>query len=172
MLHHALTLLAVLALPQLASADDGLTGWVPSRSTAREARAARLEASLAEDLQKLPHVRAARVHLALPASERLPLDRPLPPPTASILLEVTQPASQPERARNLAAAAVMDLTPANVAVEMVPARPEASEERLVDVGPFRVAEAHAGALRATLAALLGVNVALAGWVLLGRRRRA
>jgi type III secretory pathway lipoprotein EscJ len=148
-----------------------LRAFLPS-ATARVAdQQARGEALLERRLSLLPGVRAAQVRLLLPERERAPLDRPLPPARAHVLLRADDPArpSQADVAR-VVAEALPELAPLELSLTRTPpARPPAPAPS-VRVGPFWVAPASALPLRIALAACLLSNVVLACLLLLRWRR--
>ncbi len=144
----------------------------PRSDELQRERVRALEQRLVDTLMALPEVRAAAVQLGLPAQAELPLDRPLPAPSASVVLRVRGEAPSRAELWQLVRAAVPDLALENLAVVVRSTpQPMVSPEPLVSVGPFRVAADSAAQLRIALALLLGVNTLLAGLVL-ARSRRA
>lgn len=143
---------------------------LPDPDERRLRREHALAGELAATLRELPGVRAARVHLSLPA--RMGFSRePAPPGSATIVLRA-DPAvvpGAPEIAR-LAAGAVPGLPVENVEVQ-VHAEPVACPE-LVSIGPVRVTRETAILARLGVAALLVVCLGLAtGMMLIGLRLR-
>jgi type III secretory pathway lipoprotein EscJ len=148
-----------------------LRAFLPSATARTADQQARGEALLERHLSLLPGVRGAQVRLLLP--EREPLDRPLPPARAHVLLRAGDPAqpSQADVAR-VVAEALPELAPIELSLSRTPpARPPAPAPS-VRVGPFWVAPASALPLRIALAACLLSNVVLACLLLLRWRRGA
>lgn len=161
----------------LDAADRGQL--VPSQA----AEHAHLVAGLAGDLEKtigsVDGVLAARVHLNLPVRDAL-RDGPSPKATASILVEHrgATPPLAPESIQRIVAGGAPGLAPADIAVVFVsrPARPGAGRTDLAHVGPITVARGSSTMLKAALAGLVVVVLALAAaclalWTRLARVRR-
>jgi flagellar biosynthesis/type III secretory pathway M-ring protein FliF/YscJ len=142
-----------------AQGDRPLLATEPEVRGRREAALSRTVASM---LRELPGVQRARVRVALPppqAFDAVAAERP----RASVTLAVRADAADDARVRALVAAAVADLHPDDVLVTRVPA-PTDPPFAAAWVGPFAVHPASAGALRGTLAGLLGLVAALAAAV--------
>lgn len=147
---------------------------VPTAGQERARMAAALGADLARAIETMPGVHDARVQIGLADPSVVPLDETPPASSASVLLHVEEGASvDDDGVRALVAGAVPGLTPERVALVRSPMRaPHVPAEPLVSVGPIYVTQGSAFALRAVLAALLGVNVLLAAAVgVVVRRRR-
>lgn len=150
----------------------GERGLVPSASEERAREAAATAGELARSIEALEGVERARVHIAL-AAQAGPLDAERTPPTASVLIEQRRGARVDEDAvRTLVAGAVSDLAAERVAVVRTNARAvRRREARLVTIGPIAVSRGSAALLKAILALSFGLNIALAGAVILARTRR-
>lgn len=149
---------------------------VPTATEERARLVAGLGGELATSLETIEGVLDARVHLALPDPSRFRLDEERPRPRASVLLKhrgATPPYSE-EAVRALVAGAIEDMRPEDVAVVGVPSSPapEPRERGLAQVGPFAVATASAGPLKAVLVVALLLHLLLASLlvVVLVRRR--
>jgi type III secretion protein J len=133
----------------------------PAEERARWAAATAGE--LSRSLARMPGVRNARVHLALPgALDRL--DGEPPPITAAVLIErrLGAAAIADEPVQKLVAAAVTGLEPYRVAViQVTPAAQEPSAPVWARVGPFVVARDSAGWLRVVLAGALALHLMMA-----------
>lgn len=131
------------------------------------ARSLRLERRIAELLAHGAGV-GARVQLTLPEATELPLDAPLPHPRAVIVM--------PEAARGASDSDLTDVVRSTLAddraevVVLRQRRQAPPTRRLVSIGPFRVDEGSAGALRSTLAVMFITNALLALLVLAQARR--
>lgn len=182
----ALHLLAEEGLPRQRPQAPRGAGLLPLPQELNDARAQALEEQLSATLERLPQVREARVHLALPLSDPLPAppddprSRQQPArPQASVLLRLRAQASPPgAEVAQLVARAVPGLSPAEVSVVIAPAPsratadPAFADRGLVRVGPLLVApssERWASALIALC--LLGPAALLLtlGWTRLRRR---
>jgi type III secretion protein J len=147
----------------LDAADRGQL--VPSQA----AEHAQIVAGLAGDLERTlgdaPGVLSARVHLNVPARDPL-RDGPPAKATASVLVEHrgATPPIAPESIQRLVAGGAPGLAAADVTVVFVPhpTRPPASRLDLGHVGPIAVARGSVSTLRAALAALTVLVLALAG----------
>jgi hypothetical protein len=150
-----------------------LRAFLPSAAARAAEQQARGEGLLERRLTLLPGVRAAQVRLLLPEREREPLDRPLPPARAHVLLRADDPAqpSQADVARVLAEA-LPELAPIELSLSRTPPARLPAPPPSVRVGPFWVAPASAPPLRIALGACLLSNVVLACLLLLRWRRRA
>jgi hypothetical protein len=156
-----------------------LTRWLPSP----EARAAREQARLARALEallaELSGVERVRAAVSLPQQDQVPLDRPLPPVQATLVVRVRAGAADAARLEALARGVLPQgalvhlersesvLVPREQGPRLVAPAPVAATR----VGPFQVAAGSAGWLRTTLGALLVSNALLAGLVLVKRARR-
>ncbi|GAB4201313.1 MAG: hypothetical protein OHK0013_13150 [Sandaracinaceae bacterium] len=142
----------------------GEGGLVPTATEERARWTAALAGELAQSIERIDGVLDARVHLALPQSERLALDAPRPRARASVLVRHRGDVAPYDESaiRRLVAGAVQDLAPEDVAVVAVPSPPPPSGERqLSQVGPFSVGRSSATGLKVTLGTLLATNVLLA-----------
>ncbi len=155
-----------LPLPD-AQCGEARASWLlrlaPSHEARLRARTRDLEQRLARSLRELPEVRDAQVQITVPDAAELPLDEPLPAPSASLVLVVQGRAPTGDELWQLARAVVPELTPEHLALvvrQSAPARP--ASRPLVSVGPFRVAAESAAALRLALALSFGANALLAG----------
>jgi type III secretion protein J len=151
---------------------------LPSATEERARYGAALSADLEETLERLPHVLAARVHLALPAGESLLGENVPKHPTASVLLKTKGPLSVSESdLRRLIAGAVPAMELADVNVVLAPAPGDGPLQPYDRLGPLRVAPASRATL-ATLAAsglvvvlLLSLGLVLTALRLVALRRR-
>lgn len=147
----------------LEAADRGQL--VPSQA----AEHAQLVAGMAGDLERtlgaVEGVLAARVHMNLPAPGGL-REGPAAPSTASVLLEHrgTTPPLAAESIQRLVAGGAPGLTPSDVAVVFVSraARPSSTGADVAHVGPIAVAKSSTTTLKAALAGLVLLVLALAG----------
>lgn len=146
---------------------------IPTAGEERARLAHALAADLARTIELLDGVRSARVHVGLPDASVIPMDDAPIAPSASVLVRHAEGTTIDEAAiRTLVAGAVPGLTPERVAVVSRVARPPGEHTALEHVGPIAVTAGSANPLRAVLAALLLVNVALAigiGGLLMRRR---
>jgi type III secretory pathway lipoprotein EscJ len=160
----ALLVLALTSSAVLARADahTPLAGLVPDADERSERRARALESSLRPLLATLAGVERAELRVDLPDSSSAPLDRPLPVPTASVLLVLAPDAIAPadREVHLLVTGAALELAAARVSVAHTRARPTAappSEPRV--------------SVRVALAVSLLANVMLATFVLARLKRR-
>lgn len=147
------------------------SGLLPSPADEHLRREHALAGELAATLEQLSGVAQARVHLRLPAPSQLSGQTNFEP-RAAVLLRCDSPTAQPdiEATKRLLVAAVPGLLPERIAVEIT--RSTSPPERLVRVGPLRVAQASAAATRALLAGLLGLVLLMgAALCVLGWRQR-
>jgi len=150
---------------------------VPSREADRAAELDRLGKSLAQSLELIDGVVAARVHLAVPARDPF-ADADAPPPSASVILRCASSlAVTDDELRRAVASGVAGLDPSRVSVLRVVARPAPPAAELVRVGPFTTTTESAGKLRAVVslfAVLSGVGAifGLFTWFRRKRPRRA
>lgn len=139
----------------------------PSARELHAQRSAELERRIERTLTALPEVAAARVQLTLPLEAEVPLDGPLPKPSAALLL--TTRASEPSD-RDYAAIVASALSGREPTLTIVRRPlPQPASARVVQLGPFRVEERSAFALRVTLTVTLVTNALLA-LLLLGKVR--
>jgi type III secretory pathway lipoprotein EscJ len=128
-------------------------------------------ARLAAQLRTLPGVASASVVVRRPAPDPLAPSSSassVPPASAGILVVGPEAAQAPARA--LAQAALPELTPAAIALVVVPA-PGATAE-VAKVGPFWVARRSRAALVGALVGALGIIAGLALTLAARERRRA
>ena len=149
---------------------------LPTPQDERARWAAALAGELSRSLERMRGVREARVHLAVADAEQ-PLDAPVPPPKASVLLQRARgmPALPEQPVRALVAGAVDGLAPERVTVVQVEAEPaaETAGARLVQIGPIAVSRGSMAAFKGLVAAALALNLLLAlALVALLRRARA
>lgn len=151
------------------------SGLVATPEEERARLSAASAGELARSLERIEGVANARVHLVLPSAAR-PLDAPVPPAQAAVLLvrRAGGPAIDEQAVRALVAAAVSGLTPNAVAIVQTQATPVTETAvSTVRVGPFSVRRESAPLLRGVLAATLVLDIALAAaliWTV--RRKRA
>ncbi len=150
---------------------------VPTATEERARLARALGGELARAIESLAGVRSARVHVALPDATGLPLDaRASRSPRAAVLVHHVAGSAPDEAAiRALGAGGVGALDAADVVVvSRVVGEAPSAPRGLAYVGPIAVSRGSASPLRALLAALLTINLALAGAlvVVLQRRRAA
>jgi len=177
-LARALALLAAERLPRapVAGFDDlyAKSGLVVTASEERARAGAATAGELSRTLEGLPSVLKARVHVALPDSQRA-LDEPRAPAKASVLIERRDdaPALDETRIRTLVAGAVEGLEPAAVTVvQLAVATPRPWQRSLVRIGPIAVSAASVPALKAVLGVSLALDLLLAlALVVLVRGRR-
>jgi type III secretion protein J len=148
----------------LEAADRGQL--VPSQAAEHAQLVAGLSGELERTLGTVEGVLAARVHLNLPPRDGL-RDGPPPKATASVLVEHrgTTPPLAPESIQRLVAGGAPGLAPADVAVVFVPRiarRADGSRPDIAHVGPIGVARGSITTLRASLAGLVLLVLALAG----------
>lgn len=155
--------------------SNPLAQLFPSATARAEQERAALSGRLEQALRARPGVSDAKIMITLSTADRVPLDQPLPPPRAAIMLQVDDPAFDLEPARALAASLLPPATEltlqavrARTAALSNPSAPDTISIRRV--GPFQVAPSSAGWLRGTLAALLITNAVLALLLLRGRAR--
>lgn len=120
--------------------------------------------SLARLLRALPGVVDATCALTLDDVASAPLDRPLAPPRAAVVLRVRGQGPDDQAVRALAQSVVRDLSAEGVTIHRHRVEAEAAPP-LVRVGPLEVAATSAALLRAVLALSLASNALLAGLVL-------
>ncbi|MDB4975589.1 MAG: hypothetical protein JWN48_3930 [Myxococcaceae bacterium] len=156
-----------------------LVRLAPTAESVAHARKLALEGRLARALASWPEIARAEVMLALPSAAEAALDRPLPDSRATVVLTrrsrgLTAPSAPPpsgpsevEIVRLLSAAVpgfmARDLTLLEH-VEPAASTPPVAHP-LVAVGPFRVAEESAFALRGALALSLAMHAFFAAIVL-------
>lgn len=177
-LPRALTVLEANGLPRAPETSLASTFGETSLIATPDEERARMMSALAGELSltiaRLPGVRDARVHIALP-SQPASLDAPRGRPTASVLLRTEPAASVDETStRALIAHAVEGLDVADIHIVRVNDEGEAQAANLENVGPFSVARGSSAALTVTLAVLLMTNVLLAasvGWLGLRANRQ-
>lgn len=177
--HTAVQILAGAGLPRAnagVSSGEERGGLVPSDDAERSRRQRTLERDLAATLVSLENVREARVHLTLPAPPLRPGSRGAEagPARASVLLVVRAGDEAPSDAavRALVIGAVDGLVADAISVVVAPVDvPPAPVSRLVELGPFAVAEESLTPLRTIVWAAGGFILALALSVLLLARRR-
>jgi hypothetical protein len=151
-----------------------------------EVRAEREQAALEQKLERLlagqPGVEHAEVVLSLPRVAQVPLDQELPPARATVSVRVQDPKAELGAVSELARSALPEGTELRLIRRAGTGTGARSEQEARQgaprtaqgvrrVGPFRVEEPSAGALRATLAGLLASNAVLAGLLLWRRARR-
>ncbi len=150
-------------------------GGLIERPEAERARyAAALAGELTRSLEAIDGVERARVHLALAPPSGAPLDAPVPPSRASVLLqERGRAAIDDDAIRALVAGAVPDLPAGAVSVVRSPLADAAPPERaFAPVGPFAVRRDDATPMRLVLAASFALNLLLAVAIVAVLRRRA
>lgn len=151
----------------------GSAALIPSRDDDHARALGTTGRELARSLETIAGVQSARVHLA--ALRRDPFaDSDAPPPTASVLLNLRRGAEPLEdrKVQALVASAVPGLSPDRVAVVRVFQSAIATPE-LARVGPFMTTRDSAPRLRAALAVLASLNIALVALVLgIWARKRA
>lgn len=163
----ALALIDAQHLPKRAApgldelyADSGM--WTtPDQERARHAAA--VAGELSRSIERLQGVIDARVHLALPGPPNA-LDALPPLPKAAVLIRRLRAAPPVDDAivRALVAGAVDGLSAERVTVVQVEASaPAIAVPTFVHVGPFVVERNSAATFRALLAAVLGLDLALA-----------
>lgn len=144
---------------------------VPTAGEERARIAAAQAADLERSLATLPGVHDARVHLGIADPSVVAVDAPAPDTVASVLVHTTDGASIDEASvRALVAGAIPGATPEHVTLVVAPAPAEPPSSPFVHVGPLAVAAGSAWTLRGLLAALLGMNVVLAGGLVVVLRR--
>ncbi|MFO8070749.1 MAG: hypothetical protein R6V85_02635 [Polyangia bacterium] len=143
-------------------ADRSLGGsLIPSPAERHLRRERLLAADLADTIEKLWKVEAARVHLELADRSLWSRDRDAGSSAAVVLRVAKGAAPREERIRELAAAAIGELEPESVEV-FVAEQPGVKAVETQRVGPLRVAADSATATRALLGALLAACLLLAG----------
>jgi type III secretory pathway lipoprotein EscJ len=150
-----------------------LVRLAPTPSALHEARLRALEAELTRMLRALPDVVEVTAHVWLPIASEHPLSAPLPRARIAIALARRAQAAPASALSAQVSRLCRALSPAltDAQIELVesvvtPAKPASA---LVQIGPFRVEESAATALRLTLGLSLFANVLLAGWVLFRAR---
>jgi type III secretion protein J len=163
----AIALIEAQRLPHReASGVDALYRESALLATPQEERArwtAATAADLARTLERLPGVLDARVHLTLPEAAPA-LDAAPPELKAAVLLRSARGAARVDDSsvRALVASAVDGLRPERVTIVQVLADAKAAPAPLlVHVGPLAVSRGSAAALRALLAAALGLDLLMA-----------
>lgn len=141
---------------------------VPSPAMTQARRDADRARALDAQLRALPGVVAARSLVRTPVDDPLAPAHRDAPATASIAIhaEASRAAALTDEARRLAGAALPDVDAAHLTIVVA----EAAPQGLATVGPFQVAPTSRGPLRATLAAVLGLIIALAGYIAWRERR--
>ncbi|MBX7194655.1 MAG: type III secretion inner membrane ring lipoprotein SctJ [Sandaracinaceae bacterium] len=137
---------------------------VPTATEERARMTAALSGELAQSIESIDGVLDARVHIALPQAQALPLDAPRPHARASVMVRYRgqSPPYDEAAIRRLVAGAIEDMSVDDVAVVGVAAAPAAESERqLATIGPFSVSRGSATGLKAAFATLLGSNLLLA-----------
>lgn len=147
-----------------------LPSFIPSLTEEERTRELALERELALTLQKLAHVREARVHLDLPPPFAA-LDHPPPAGSASLLLVADGPTLDDEAVRALVRGAALELAGASIAITRSEVRRPSASEPLVSIGPLRVSPQSAPLTRALLGGLLASNVFLATVLIAYVRRK-
>jgi type III secretory pathway lipoprotein EscJ len=146
----------------------------PSAAELRRERSHVLEQTIARLCAALHGVTRVEVSVQLPAEEQLPLDRPLPRASVSVVAQRRDAVWQRDEIERIVLAQLPMLQARDVAVvesAIEPTSARKSAQALVPIGPFRVHPASARGLRASLALLLASNALLAS-VLLWRTRRS
>ena len=158
---------ALLAAATLACACSGDLVPTPARTQATRdaARATALDAQL----RALPGVVDVRAMVRTPVDDPLAPQRQEPPASASVAVhaEASRAAALAGEVRALAAAALPDVDAARLTVVIAEATPTTA---MAKVGPFEVAPRSRGPLRATLAIVFGLIIALAGFIAWRERR--
>ena len=154
----------------------GESSLVPTATEERARYAAALSGELARSVEAISGVVDARVHVAIPDTQNFALDDAAPKARASVLVKYQAGSSFDARAiRALVAGAVEGMRDDDVAVVGVRAAalPRGTPS-LVHVGPIAVTRGSAFALKAMLAAALGLHLVLALClvVVLSRKRRS
>jgi type III secretion protein J len=177
----AIALLARENLPPRASPGVlealGESSVVPSRLAEHAKWSAGIAGDLERSLRGVDGVLSARVHLGVPATERLDPEGATEKPTAAVLIRhrgATAPVA-PGEVQRLVGGAVPGLSPERVNVVMVTsAWSEAPERGLLRLGPVSVTRGSMSALRWIVAgsALLAVGLVAALLALWTRLRRA
>lgn len=167
----SLLLGSLTCAPRAGAEGSPLQAWFPSALARAQHEAERSATQLAHDLELLPDVVRASVHLSRTAPDASPLDQQSPRARLSVVLVLSGPGPSDDEVLLLAQAA--SELPLQQPIALVRSR-EPSERTAhpttTRVGPFEVLTSSAPTLRATLAASLLANVSLAT-ILLSRRRR-
>jgi len=143
-------------------------GLVPSPEDERLERERAVAAEIAETLELIPGVTAARVHVRL--AERGLLSRGPTEPSAVAVVRVDERGPEAKVLRDILAAAVPGAAAKDVRVFVVPER--AAAVVLARVGPIEVTRATAGLTRAlVVVALAAIVVLAAGLIAAGLRLR-
>jgi type III secretory pathway lipoprotein EscJ len=144
-----------------------LVRLAPTAQDVRRETERALEQRIAKTLAALPEVATAHVQLSLPSAAETPLDAVLPAASAVVVLtQRNRTASDADVAAIVRGAlGRADVELALVRRELIPQPP-----RTVSIGPFRVEQSSARALRATLLVMLVTNALLALLLLLRARR--
>jgi type III secretion protein J len=164
-------------VPAGLSETFGEGSLVPTPTEERARLIAALSGELSRSIEEIDGVLVARVHLALPETERLALDAPPPTPRASVLIRYRGDLAPYDEAavRRLVAGAIDHMSEADVAIVGVgsPPRPEL-EQRLAHLGPIAVTRGSATMLKLIVGGSLAFNVvmALVLGVVVTRRRRS
>lgn len=142
----------------------GQGSLVPSRTAEHAKLSAGIAGDLERSLRSVEGVVSVRVHLAVPLKDALAIASASVPPSASVLIRhrgSTPPIAAPDVQR-LVAGAVPGLAADAVSVvaTSVPAAPRPPDRELARFGPISVARGSLGSLRALVAGILLVNVAL------------
>lgn len=159
-------------------------GLVPTPTEERARLMRAIQGELAETLESIDGVVAARVHVSLPDAPRglLPAAGEPAPACASVVLRHTgaRPPLDDGQIRAIVAGAVAELRPENVTVVTLAqpaAAAAASAPAVVPLGPFSVSPSSLGPLRAWLAissaavGLLGIAIVLLAVRLRSVRKR-
>jgi type III secretion protein J len=154
----------------------GAQSLIPTAGEERARHTQALSGELVRTLESIRGVLEARVHLALPEPSLLETaESAARAPTASVLLKTAGPAPPlpVEDIRRLVSGAVQGLQPASVSVVVIsqPAPPRPASDGLVSIAGVRVSPSSAGSLRALLGAALGLDVVLAGGLIIMALRR-
>ncbi len=177
----AVTVLNASGLPHREQAGFaeayGQASLVQTASEERARAAQAVAGEIARTIQRIDGVLDARVHVALPDARDAPLDEAsIPHPSASVLVRYAGARApyEDDALRRLVAGAVHGMRVEDVAVVGMsrPIAPASTEARLAWIGPIAVARGSLPTLRLVLGVSIGLNVVLAGGLILfGTRRR-
>lgn len=144
----------------------GSSALVPSREDDHARLLLTTGNELARSLESIDGVLGARVHLAVSWHDPLS-DSQEPAATASVLLRHRgrTPPVDDRQVQTLVASAVPGLAPDRVAVVRISEAATAAPPELARVGPFTTTRDSASRLRAALAVLSSLNIALVALVL-------
>ncbi|MEM9195964.1 MAG: hypothetical protein AAGF12_42750, partial [Myxococcota bacterium] len=153
--------------PTAAREDEEGLFPTPASERARLRRQRADEA--AGSLAKLPRVRSADLHLAVPEPPRFALRGEAPPWSATVVITHESPAPDESLIRRVTAGAFSELEAEDVDVVLVEARAAASVVPLSQVGPVAVARSSEGPLKAIAIGSLLLHILLAGGLIWVRR---